>query len=366
MSCNGTTKSHASPCPDGSAGTIVPLSADPSGAFPGNTDESCEENRVLDRKHLFIVNPLAGKEDVSPRLIPRIVRDMKELGADYAIETVRYPGHVADILRNKTDDKALWSVYICGGDGTMNSALSGACGRDNLAVTNIPVGSGNDFIKLFGTEAARFQTLRSFVDGDIVPLDLICLGDKLALNIASVGFDARVAAGVERYKKWRWLSARNAYNMSVLKNFFHGLHERYEVTVDGVRHDGRFCMLVACNGRFYGGGFHPAPKALPDDGLLDFVLVRAVSRVKFLRCVGKYARGCIEALRDVVLPIRGRCMDIASAGPFVVNFDGECETRTQVRLSIHTERVNYIVPHGVRWTREHTAQPELLRVGANR
>ncbi|MFQ7452458.1 MAG: hypothetical protein ACLRNQ_14870 [Flavonifractor plautii] len=34
-----------------------------------------------------------------------------------------------------------------------------------------------------------------------------------------------------------------------------------------------FTLICACNGRYYGGGFNPCPDAVPDDGLLDFVVV---------------------------------------------------------------------------------------------
>ena len=47
-------------------------------------------------------------------------------------------------------------IYACGGDGTLNEVVNGAAGFDNAAVTCVPKGTGNDFLKLFGP---RFREL---------------------------------------------------------------------------------------------------------------------------------------------------------------------------------------------------------------
>jgi diacylglycerol kinase family enzyme len=54
------------------------------------------------------------------------------------------------------------------------------------------------------------------------------------------------------------------------------------------------CFGVAGNSRWYGGGFKAAPRALPDDGLLDFIIVKkTMNRLKMLGLVGKYKAGSI-------------------------------------------------------------------------
>ena len=55
-------------------------------------------------------------------------------------------------------------IYACGGDGTLNEAVAGAAGFGNAAVTHYPMGSGNDFLRMFGPDACRFYDLRALLD----------------------------------------------------------------------------------------------------------------------------------------------------------------------------------------------------------
>ena len=44
-------------------------------------------------------------------------------------------------------------LYACGGDGTLNEILQGTVGRPNAAIGCVPCGSGNDYVRNFGTQA---------------------------------------------------------------------------------------------------------------------------------------------------------------------------------------------------------------------
>ena len=73
-------------------------------------------------------------------------------------------------------------IYACGGDGTLNEAVAGAAGFGNAAVTHYPMGSGNDFLRMFGPDACRFYDLRALLDAPQAPVDLIECNGRLALN----------------------------------------------------------------------------------------------------------------------------------------------------------------------------------------
>ena len=69
------------------------------------------------------------------------------------------------------------------------------------AVTHYPMGSGNDFLRMFGPDACRFYDLRALLDAPQAPVDLIECNGRLALNVCSVGFDARIGLGAADFKK---------------------------------------------------------------------------------------------------------------------------------------------------------------------
>ncbi|MCE6983484.1 lipid kinase, partial [Pseudomonas frederiksbergensis] len=89
-------------------------------------------------------------------------------------------------------------VYACGGDGTLNECVNGAVGHDNVAVTHFPCGTGNDFIKMFGEEKDRFFDLSDLVRGEVRPLDVMECCGRYAVNICSVGIDARIGTEVHQ------------------------------------------------------------------------------------------------------------------------------------------------------------------------
>ncbi len=294
-------------------------------------------------RHLFIVNPAAGSSGSSEAWLPDILAQCERRGLAPRLVTLQPGDRVADVIRDATDDSA-WRVYLCGGDGTMNQALPAVAGRPNLAVTTLPGGTGNDFLRSFGEQSKSFQDLSALLDGEVQTFDLISAGEHLALNIASVGFDARVADRVHRYKHLGRKHPRRAYDLSVLVNMVKGLHRFYRVTLDGEAMSGRYSMLLACNGQYYGGGYRPAPQARLDDGWLDFVLVRDVSRVFLIRHLSQYARGELDKLGDAVLARRGHRLTISADDDMPINLDGEIVREKEITFALSPHKLRYIVP----------------------
>ena len=155
-------------------------------------------------------------------------------------------------------------IYACGGDGTLNEAVAGAAGFGNAAVTHYPMGSGNDFLRMFGPDACRFYDLRALLDAPQAPVDLIECNGRLALNVCSVGFDARIGLGAADFKKLPLVSGPLAYQLSAVRTIVQGIHRPYRVTIDGERLPGRRLPSFApATAATMAGGFNPAPTPCP-------------------------------------------------------------------------------------------------------
>jgi diacylglycerol kinase family enzyme len=149
-----------------------------------------------------------------------------------------------------------------------------------------------------------------------------------------------------RFKRLPFIRGKGAYNLSLLYNLFRGIHQPYKVTIDGQTFDGRYTMLVACNGSFYGGGFNPVPEAVPDDGFIDFLLAGALSPFSIAGVVGKFQSGQYKDLPQYLTHMRGRRMDIVCARGNAVNIDGETITANQISFSLSDKRLNFFAPRG--------------------
>lgn len=241
-------------------------------------------------KRIHIFNPAAGGGH-SPELLTKGAAAGEESYVTAGVgDAERF---VYGVCRER--EEAHFVVY--GGDGTLNEAANGiiraeAGNRTLLSV--VPAGTGNDFVRTFPekgcvttVDAMRY---RFFADAEGKEL----LGDRYAMNIINFGFDSRVVKKTGFYKSIFPGSA--AYIAGVADTLCRRIGEPWQVAVtdgDGVReeYDGVFTLALAANCRYYGGGFRSAPLADPTDGLIDFVAVKKVSRMTFVRLVGDYKKG---------------------------------------------------------------------------
>ena len=298
--------------------------------------------------HLFIINPAAGSRDRT-KYYRQIIKEIcTQKGVDYEIKVSEAPGHCQTLTREAALTGKEYKIYACGGDGTLNEVAAGAAGFDNVSVTVFSGGSGNDFTKLF-SDAEAFRDLEKLMDSEEVSFDMIRCNDDLALNICSVGLDARIGTDVSNYKRLPLLSGFRAYAASTVVNVIKGIAEHYVVELEGQRIDGDQTLICACNGRFYGGGFNPVPEADPTDGLLDILLIKKVSRLQVAKVIGKFKSGKYRQLPDLVKHFRTDKVKIICDQPTPINLDGELRRAKEVTMSIAKEKLRFFFPRGLTW-----------------
>ncbi len=298
--------------------------------------------------HLFIINPAAGSKDRTAAYSETIHRLCRERDLDYDIRVSTAPGECTRFAREAAETGNPYRLYACGGDGTLNEVVQGAAGHDNVSVTVFSGGSGNDFVKLFDNPKAFFE-LERLLDPEEATFDLIRCNDDIAMNICSVGLDARIGTDVSRYKRLPLLSGFRAYAVSTLVNVIKGIAEHYIVELNGQRFDGKQTFVCVCNGRYYGGGFNPVPDADPADGLLDVLLVKKVSRLQVAAIIGKYKNGRYKELPKLVRHFRTDKIRIICDKPTPVNLDGELRTAQDITMSVAKEKLRFFYPKGLVW-----------------
>ena len=303
--------------------------------------------------HLFIINPAAGSMDRTKKYSVAIHDACEKKGISYRIAVSEKPGDCCRLAREAAESGEEYRIYACGGDGTLNEVVQGAAGYDNVAVTVFSGGSGNDFVKLFDEPQAFFD-LERLLDAQEETFDLIKCNEDLALNICSVGLDARIGTDVSHYKRLPLLSGFRAYAASTVINVIKGIKEHYVIEIDGERIDGQQTLICACNGRFYGGGFNPVPEADPADGLLDVLLVRKVSRLQVPAVIGKYKDGRYQELPHLVRHVRTKKLRVRCDKASPVNLDGEVRVAQVVDFEVAKEKLRFFYPKGLIWRTKET------------
>ncbi len=325
------------------------------------------KSRGVERlKHIFVINPVAGKGKGKEAFRERILACCQQDNLDYEIHLTTGPYEAIDFVRRRAQELPGETLrfYACGGDGTIYEVVNGMWDAPNAEFAAIPLGSGNDFVRLFGGREL-FLDVEKVIRGESILLDAIRCGDQIAVNQCSMGFDAEVCTRQAYYKRFPLVSGEISYILAVLECFTKKVGHQFHIEIDGKPIDNGTSLLCVCgNSRWYGGGFMAAPRAMPDDGMLDFVMVtKNGSRFKLLPLFMQLREG-----KHLDLPItrfvRGKTMTIRCDVPSAVNVDGETKYVREATFEILEQAIRFVLPQDSPFPqtrREWEEQERLLR-----
>ncbi len=301
-------------------------------------------------RHIFIINPSAGGRQNTTAVIGRIETACRQQGVEYDVYLTSHAGHATEIVgaaARAHPDKAL-VFYACGGDGTLNEVATGVAGleREDVTFTAYPIGTGNDYVKMFKGGRDAFLKLEDLLAGTAIDIDYIQSDCGCSINILSVGLDAEVAMRKDRY---RFLGTGLVpYALSAVENVIRGIGKSYSVNVDGEQMDGEYTLIFVGNGRFYGGGFCPVEHSKLGDGLLDVLLVNKVSRLQAASLINKYKNGQYRELEKYITYRQAKELRIFSKtnDDMCINLDGEIVRSSHLSLRIEPQRLRFVIPRG--------------------
>ena len=309
---------------------------------------------------LFLLNPAAGKADCTralPRQIDAAAARAGLARGEYTIRITAHAGHARELAnaaaRQARQAGKQLRIYTAGGDGTFNEALTGVYGFENAAVGCLPYGSGNDFLRTFGTKA-EFLDLDAQLAGGPVAIDLMQTSLGLSATICAAGLDAQVAYGIPKFRRIPMCGGEAAYALSIVEQLCGHIGRRVEYTIDGETLTVDCLMCAVCNGRTYGGGFCAAPEAQPDDGWLDVYIIRKVSRLTIAKLLGMYKNGghfrngqLVRAAEPYFIYRRAKQVSLRAVdgrGPIVATADGECVPKEQITVQVQPLAGRILLP----------------------
>jgi diacylglycerol kinase (ATP) len=234
----------------------------------------------------LLTNPTAGKgkgAKARAAVLERLrgagltVRDLSGRDADEALDLAR------QAVRDDVE-----ALVIIGGDGMVHLGVQ-AVAETGIPLGIIPAGTGNDVARYFDLPrkdpvAAADAVIRATTR----KVDLARSGSKYFATVLAAGFDALVN---ERANRMTWPRGQMRYNLATLAELrvFKPLH--YTLDLDG-RQVTLDAMLVAVgNGPSFGGGLRITEGALLDDGMLDVVVIKPMSRGGLVRTYPKLFSG---------------------------------------------------------------------------
>jgi len=192
------------------------------------------------------------------------------------------------VLARGAVERGVDALVVVGGDGMVHLGLQAIVGSD-VPFGVIPAGGGNDFARSLGIPLDDPQVAADVVlRGHERKIDLGRAGNTWFGCVVAAGFDARVN---DRANRMRWPRGRMRYNLAMLAELGVFRPVPYVLELDGVRWETSAMLVTIGNGPSYGGGMKVIPDARLDDALLDVMVVKPISKMRFLRVFPKVYSG---------------------------------------------------------------------------
>ncbi|MEO3885238.1 YegS/Rv2252/BmrU family lipid kinase [Nonomuraea sp. B5E05] len=239
----------------------------------------------------LLVNP-AARGGRTLRLLEPVARRLRAGGAELSVIVGDDAGDALDRACTAVAERPD-ALVAFGGDGLVHLAVQAVAGTD-VPLGIIPAGTGNDIAAALGVPcgdplAAARTVLRMRARRVDAARVVAGPADELFAGVMCCGFDSRVN---ERANRLTWPPGMARYVVAMVDELRSFRPIPFRVTLDEDEVIEREAMLVAvANTRSYGAGMRVSPDARPDDGLLDVVMLGAVSKAEFLRVFPSVYRG---------------------------------------------------------------------------
>ncbi len=265
----------------------------------------------------IIVNPAAAGGRLG-REWPAREAALRELGLDGEVVFTERPWHAIELARQAVEE-GHDRVVAVGGDGTMNQAAGGLLQAGGGTLCLVPLGTGNDIARTLHVPLDWRQAAAIVADPGRREVDLIRVGDHVVLNAIGVGLLGDISARAAKVKVVRGLVA---YLMTALVSLVKFESPPVIITTPDRRYEGEMTILAVHGGPTSGGGFNLAPRAVPDDGLLDATLVPGIGPLGRVPRLLAAMKGTLGAM-DGTVELQAPWLEMRFDRPLPMHVDGD-------------------------------------------
>ncbi len=274
----------------------------------------------------LIINPAAGKGKAG-QSAEALINLAEATFPGIVIHLSEYAGHVREIAASLKDGDH--TIIIAGGDGSIHEVVNGLV-SGNCTLGIIPVGSGNDFVKMLDLPLVPAEAFRVVKSARTMAIDIGKAGDICFPNSLGLGFDAEAVIVSKTVRRLRGFFI---YFYSVLKTIFSYRNRPAIIEFNGEVVEQDIFMLAVGNGRCSGGGFYITPEAEINDGLFDVCLVEGLNRMKIIQHLLKVIKGTHATVKEVRM-FRTNKLNVSCATGVPVHADGELIAEAATSLEV--------------------------------
>lgn len=285
---------------------------------------------------LILANPTSG--GYNPRKLEKIQSYLTEAGCRVTLRLTTHAGEIGEVAADPR--LAVNVLAIAGGDGSVNDAIAGFQtnpAAPDLAV--IPCGTANVLAHELGLPSRPAAIARAILNHRTQPLHFGLANGHPFILMASAGFDAEVVHGISLALKRKF--GKLAYVFTALKIGLSRDSSDINVDVDGQEFTGK--LVVATNGRFYGGPFVVCPDASVTTHGLHVLVLRKDDPVSAVRFGLALLMGRVHKAKGVTVTAFEKARFFAKR-PVAVQIDGDAFGTTPVMIEAAKDELAIVVP----------------------
>ena len=247
-------------------------------------------------------------------------------------------------------------LAVMGGDGTFSEVIDGLMKSkedlSKLIVGLIPFGTGNDWGRYWNLDRNIDKSISVLANGAPTAVDVgkinYSVGEKPVtryfINAYGLGFDAKVLELTNNLQH-TFKGASWTYTLALFLTLFKHRSQVMEYEFDGGKtFKGLSYTASMGNGCYTGGGIKQTPEAVPNDGLLDIMVVENLNLVKILKAVKLLFTGRLLE-HDSVHLFKSKNVVARSAKPIISEVDGILQEFTnEIKVELLPKQINFITP----------------------
>jgi diacylglycerol kinase (ATP) len=238
------------------------------------------------REIALLTNPTSGRGK-GGRARGAVLERLRSAGLTVRDLSGRDADEALDLARASVQD-GVDSLVVLGGDGMVHLGVQ-AVADTGTALGIIPAGTGNDVARYFDLDRKDpVAAAEAVIRGTTRTSDLAKSGSKYYATVLCAGFDALVN---ERANRMTWPKGQMRYNIATLSELRVFRPLQYTLDLDGQQLEIEAMMVSVGNGPSFGGGLRITEGALLDDGMLDVVVIKPMSRGSLVRTYPKLFKG---------------------------------------------------------------------------
>lgn len=285
------------------------------------------------------MNPVAGnKNNFKKGKNLQKLLSKNNINAEIVISTK--PNEITELVKN-ISQMGKTRFYSIGGDGTLNEVITGLVGTTSEVVV-VPAGTGNDFVRSISCYKSMRKIALASIGTPSTPTDIILFNNnRYCINILNLGLDAQIAANMEKFRHIPFISGSAKYNLSIFYTLTHSKNYRLKVRIGDFIEKGSYTLAAIANGKYYGGGICPSPKANTTDGILNITLVEHSTLLQKLILLPKYKKGKHESIRQL-RHFDTEEITVVSNKSLPVSIDGEIIFTNRIHAKVLPKAVNIV------------------------